>query len=201
MTYTIKQVNKTPDWDTLEPAFIREYNWGGSYRPQAEAKLCLVKGEGFLLRIACEEENPKAVYTHDNDPVYTDSCLELFMNFKPQQTGAGYINFEGNANGAILCCYGTSRHNRKKIIDFGTSHPKAKPFRGSGQWGYELFIPLSLIQTVYGDSSFQKGDILKGNFFKCGDETEIPHYGSWTKIDTPAPDYHLPEFFGIFEIE
>lgn len=200
MIYVIKQADDTSNWESIEPVSISEYNWGGDYRPKAEAKLCLVKDEGFYLRIACAEKDPKAVYTQANDPVYKDSCLEMFLNFKPQTEGTGYINFEGNANGAILCCYGTSRHDRKKIVDFGIDQPKAKPFRSAGQWGYELCIPLRLIQAVYGNSSFAKGDILKGNFFKCGDETEIPHYGSWTKIQTPSPDYHLPEFFGTLEI-
>ncbi len=200
MSYIIKQLAGKPDWDSIEPISISQYNWGGDYRPKAEAKLCYVTGEGFFLRISCEEENPKAVYTQANDPVYKDSCLEMFLNFKPQEQGTGYINFEGNANGAILCCYGTSRHNRKKVVELGAEHPAAIPFQSNGLWGYELYVPLSLIQAVYGDASFAKGDMLKGNFFKCGDETENPHYGSWTKIDTPSPDYHLPEFFGTLEI-
>lgn len=200
LTYVIKQVDSLPDWETVEPISISEYNWGGDYRPKTTARLCYITEEGFLLRIECEEQNPKAVYFHDNDPVYKDSCLEFFVNFKPHADSSGYINFEGNANGSLLCGYGNSRHNRKMVKDFGTPQPKVKPFRESNLWGYELWIPLSLIRKIYSDSSFKKGDILKGNFFKCGDETSIPHYGSWTKIGSPAPDYHLPEYFGTLEI-
>lgn len=200
LIYLIKQTDTLPDWDTAEPIPISEYNWGGGYRPKAIAKLCFVKGKGFSLRITCEEQSPKAVYYHDNDPVYKDSCLEFFVNFKPDTAGSGYINFEGNSNGALLCGYGNSRHNRKSIKDFDVPQPIAKPFKTDNLWGYELCIPLNLIQKVYGDSSFKRGDTLKGNFFKCGDETITRHYGSWTKIGSPVPDYHLPEYFGTLEI-
>ena len=37
---------------------------------------------------------------------------------------------------------------------------------------------------------------LLGNFYKCGDATLLPHYLSWSQIDTEQPDFHRPEFFG-----
>lgn len=40
----------------------------------------------------------------------------------------------------------------------------------------------------------------KAGFYKCGDETGRPHYGSWQKVETDAPDFHRPEFFESFEI-
>ena len=200
MNYVIKQVDSIPKWEMIEPASISEYNWGGAYRPNASARLCYVKHKGFLLRLTCEERDPKSVYTHDNDPVYKDSCLEFFVNFKPKAEDCGYINFEGNAAGALLSGYGKTRDNRKFLRELGVTAPKSVPFRDSNGWGYELFISLSFISAIYSNSAFQKGDILKGNFFKCGDETQIPHYGSWTKIENPSPDFHIPEFFGTLEI-
>ncbi len=35
----------------------------------------------------------------------------------------------------------------------------------------------------------------RANFYKCGDETEFPHYGAWSLRDG-GPDFHRPEFFG-----
>lgn len=200
MRYIIHQTDGWPDWDAIESVDIREYSWGGDYRPGCEAKLCLVKQKGFLLRMACRESNPKAVFFHRDDPVYLDSCMEFFINFKPQKPDSGYINFECNANGALLCEYGTQRKNRSHLADRVADVPKPEVFMDSARWGYELFIPLDLIFQVYGDSSFGTGDLLKGNFYKCGDNTDPPHYGSWTKIISPAPNFHQPEFFGELEI-
>ena len=32
----------------------------------------------------------------------------------------------------------------------------------------------------------------KGNFYKCGDKLENPHYLSWEPVRTPDPNFHLP---------
>jgi hypothetical protein len=45
------------------------------------------------------------------------------------------------------------------------------------------------------------GKKIKANFYKCGDKTEEPHYLSWSPIDTPEPDFHVPSFFGLLEME
>jgi hypothetical protein len=37
---------------------------------------------------------------------------------------------------------------------------------------------------------------LLGNFYKCADATDQPHYVSWNPIKTEKPDFHRPEFFG-----
>ncbi len=200
MNYIIQQFDTLPDWELIQPAAIDQYNWGGSYRPKSEARLCLIRRKGFLLRIMSWESDPRSVYKQANDPVYKDSCLEFFVNFKPSAIGTGYLNFECNANGALLCAYGNSSQNRKSICDFGLPAPAVKSFKGTDFWGYQLFIPNELIKELFGNSDFQKGEIIRGNFFKCGDDTEFPHYASWTAIDNPIPNFHLPKYFGTLEI-
>ncbi len=49
--------------------------------------------------------------------------------------------------------------------------------------------------TIYG-RDISPGHRAAANFYKCGDETAVPHYGAWSPIDTPQPDFHRPEFFG-----
>jgi hypothetical protein len=46
-----------------------------------------------------------------------------------------------------------------------------------------------------------KGKKMRGNFYKCGDELSVPHFVSWTKINTPNPSFHVPECFGGLEFE
>ena len=82
----------------------------------------------------------------------------------------------------------------------GLEHPLPKVIQGEGFWGYELMIPLSLIEGVYGPSRFETGSVIRGNFFKCGDETEFPHFGSYTKIDWEYPSFHRPQFFAEMQI-
>ncbi|MNL73189.1 hypothetical protein D3C87_1986170 [compost metagenome] len=37
---------------------------------------------------------------------------------------------------------------------------------------------------------------FKGNFYKCGDKLEQPHYLSWSPIHLPHPQFHAIDFFG-----
>ena len=40
------------------------------------------------------------------------------------------------------------------------------------------------------------GRTLHGNFYKCGDLLQVPHFLSWNPIQLPKPCFHCPEFFG-----
>ena len=42
---------------------------------------------------------------------------------------------------------------------------------------------------------------VHGNFYKCGDALPEPHFLTWSNIEAPAPNFHLPGLFGklIFE--
>lgn len=195
MAYQIKTIDDITQVSKGNIAEINVYNWGGDYRPYAQGKLCYVKDQGFVVELLCKETNPRAVYVDQNGPVCKDSCLEFFANFMPKKEGMGYVNFECNANGSLLCCYGTVVYPRQTVVELGIEHPKAEALQTDTEWGYQVFIPLSLIETIYGKTNYQVGDHIKGNFFKCGDDTEHPHFGSYTKIDFPHPSFHQPAFF------
>ena len=201
MKYDILTMAELPEWDRIPRAVIETYSWGGDYRPQAWAKLCFIAERGFLLRMECEETEPKTVYRRTNDPVCRDSCLEAFLNFKPQLPDSGYLNFEANAWGTLLCFYGRDRYNRRSMEELGAHYPAVTPFTAGSSWGWEMEIPLSLLRQVYGDAEFKPGCGIRGNFYKCGDETRAPHYGSWNPIQNPTPDFHRPECFGDLVIQ
>ena len=201
MEYKIMTVTELPDWSLIPQAQIATYPWGGEYRPLAWARLCFVPGRGFLLRLECEETDPKATYAKINDPVCKDSCLEAFLNFKPELPGCGYLNLEANAKGTFLCGYGKDRYGRKSLGDLGVPYPTVTPFSTESSWGWVAEIPLPLLQQVYGEAEFVPGDRIKGNFYKCGDELQTPHFLSWNPIQIEQPDFHRPDFFGTLEFE
>lgn len=194
--YFAKYTAQEPNFDDLEAAPINQYPWGGDYRPKAEARLAFVAGRGFALRMTCAEDAPPPRYTKPNDPVYKDSCMEFFLDCYPE-LGAGYFNFECNAAGAMLCGFGAGKQGRISLrAPRGAELPQPQPLQSPGMWGFTLLLPLSLIQDYYGRNDFDKGSILEGNFYKCGDETPQPHYGCWSKISAPSPNFHLPRYFG-----
>ena len=184
------------DWSAIPAASIDNYFWLEGHTPETTAKLAYIEGFGFALRMTCGETAPKAVYRRYNEPVYTDSCLEFFCDW----LGDGrYINMEMNANGTLLSCIGPDRHARTPIADL--SDGEIFVVKGEIQpasWNVTAYIPTALLCRILGVDSipFGKGYTFRGNFYKCGDETKIPHFGMWNEVETATPDFHRPEYFG-----
>ena len=188
------------DWNAVPAASIDSFLWLEGHTPETAAKLVYVESFGFILRMTCAEEAPKAVYTKYNDPVYTDSCMEFFCDW----LGDGrYINMEMNANGTLLSCIGPDRHARTPIADLsGGEIFTVKGEILDGCWQVTAAIPSALLCKILGVETipFGKGYTFRGNFYKCGDETPIPHYGMWSPVGTEKPDFHRPEYFGDFVV-
>ncbi len=187
---------ETIDWSTVPAARINTYRWRTGHAPKAEARLVFVAEHGFYLHMRCAESSPRAVYRDYMDPVYTDSCLEFFADW----LGDGrYINLEMNANGAQLSCIGPNRHHRTPIAERtgGDIFPiKAEVFTDA--WCVTATLPLDLLARVLGVKCLTVGPgfAFRGNFYKCGDATAMPHYGMWHPVESEHPDFHRPEFFG-----
>ena len=197
MEYIIR-VEKEIDFSRAEKAMISNYKWTEGYAPEAYAELIYVENKGFALRMTCMESNPKAVYTKYDDPVYKDSCLEFFAAFNPDSKR--YMNFEVNSNGAFLSAVRLNREN-KTPIDILAPLPTVKVTKDDEKWVVETFFYNDFIGKLLGRFGFNRGDSFKGNFYKCGDETDTPHYGMWSPVDNETPDFHRPEFFGTLKIE
>lgn len=45
------------------------------------------------------------------------------------------------------------------------------------------------------------GKTMKGNFYKCGDKLQTPHFLSWSPIGLERPMFHCPAFFGTLSFE
>ena len=195
--YKIYTYTKMPEnWSDVPCAHIDQYAWSQDYMPSADAQLIMLQGYGFVLRMTCREKDPRAIYTDYNQPVYTDSCLEFFAAWDSSQDK--YLNMEMNAKGTLLSCVGKDRYERVPVLDVCGELPVVQGFANEDEWGILAQIPFSVIRGVYGigEDTFVTGYTFKGNFYKCGDETAIAHYGSWSRVGTQAPDFHRPEYFG-----
>ena len=196
MEYIAPLFKKREDAKDLSVAAINSFMWDeNGCKPESFAVLFAVENEGIYARLWSFEENVRCECTNRDDPVYTDSCLELFL--LPVSGDERYINFEVNKNGVYLSQIGTCRNDRvfiKELIDLEPIiHPITVDENG---WGYEIFIPDSFISALYGVEHCTAEAAIKGNFYKCGDKTALPHYGSHFPVKTENPDFHRPEFFG-----
>lgn len=197
-TYFVKKILSYENIFFADNASIECDNWLKGYVPKSFAKLGY-DDEYIYVRMSSFEENIRAEIKERNGEVYTDSCLEFF--FMPLVNGNDkYFNFEVNPIGTMLTAVGKERENRLFYTDGDKEFFKMKAdtdlkSNNASFWEISYRIPLSLMKKYVGDFVLQKGLTFKGNFFKCGDKTDKPHFLSWSKIETENPDFHRPEFF------
>ena len=171
----------------------------GAPSPETSGQLVYLPGLGLELSMTCREENPRAIYHNPNDPVHTDSCMEAFLDCFPALPQYGYIGLEMNANGACHCSFGTDRNARSYIVQHGLAHPKVsvEQFETNKEafWRVTCLLSTSLLEALYErNCDFEVGHRMRGNFYKCGDHTTQPHWGSWAPVE--RVDFHVPHLFG-----
>lgn len=192
-------------WRGVEEIVIKDYLWeDNGYRPSVRVRAAYTPLY-LAVRFDVAERFVRATYTNFQDPVYKDSCVEMFLDVFPE-TGVGYINFEANALGTMLSAIGSERGKRRRLTDREIAGiEKAASVKapvdgdiGADAWWLEYRVPLALFESLYGEK-VRAGIWAAGNFYKCGDDTRLPHYGAWSPVAWPTPDFHRPEFFGRLE--
>lgn len=199
--YRIREISSAAELASAESFEIRHYQWGYAYAPAARAVLAFITDEGFYYRIQCFESDPVRTYTRDDDPVYLDSALELFLDCYPDRPGCGYLNLEVNANGAMISEFGPDKDERRLLAELGLVAPKPTITMTPDAWTVEFLVPLALIHQLYGAAEFHRGSVIRANFCTVGENTLAPHFGTFMPIDAEEPEFHLPSYFGRFVIE
>lgn len=188
---------------TGERFSIENYRYEGALGPETRGQVVYLPQDGLEVSMWCREDNPRAIYHNPNDPVHTDSCMETFIDCFPDDPAYGYVGLEMNANGASHCSFGTTRHARGYVIKRGLAHPEVTVDRieleQASWWRVTCLLRQSLLEALYErDCTFMPGQRMRGNFYKCGDDTANPHWGSWAPIE--KVDFHVPKLFGDIEI-
>lgn len=178
---------------------IEQVNWPTfSYRPLTTA--CLGRSlDSIFILFQVHGNCLRAVHTRDNEPVHQDSCVEFFVK---RVDSDDYFNFEFNCIGT---CKAARHHGcREQAVDLEpealsrierwTSLGRRAFNEMSGMFSWELCVRIPF--DLFDVDSTALPPILMGNFYKCADATEQPHYVSWSPIRTEHPDFHRPEYFG-----
>lgn len=194
------------DFEEFEKACfhrLTNYHWESDppYRPNTYFKLGVV-GEDLVAKLQCYEENPKAIYTERDDPMYKDSCLEFFV--APIESREEYINVEMNSKGAFLCEFGKGKYDRVFLKTLTESSPVVDAFKGEDMngafWGVTVKLTKDFLSDVYKiDKEKIDFTTVKANFYKCGDDCEIQHYLAFSPVTTLPPGFHNPECFAVFK--
>ena len=189
-------INKTGS--TFE---ISNFPWKDEYpaTPKTFATLSY-DDEGINAHFVSYETNLRATETQHNTFVHKDSCMEMFMQYAAD-TDPRYINIEMNPNGAAYSAVSFERGRSQLIApeDIDTLNIKTEIF--DDRWEIKLSIKAEYIKKYIPSYVHGSGAHLKGNLYKCGDDTDHPHFGCFNNIEVPQPDFHRPEFFADFVLE
>lgn len=152
----------------------------------------------LYIRYFVKGNSLKAVHAIDNSPVHQDSCVEFFMK---RVNDNFYMNFEFNCIGTCDAARRLSREEKSSLsLDEYSrirrySSLRQEPFtEKTGVYSWELIVTIPF--TLMGLDSENLPEKILGNFYKCADLTDYPHFVSWAPIGVTQPDFHRPEFFG-----
>lgn len=203
MSYTLYSYSSFDDFNKADFYKLESYHWEAEtpYRPDTYFKIGVVNDE-LVAILKCYEKSPKAQYVNRDDPIYLDSCLEFFV--APVENRAEYINVEMNSKGAFLCEFGKLKPERCFISEITSLSPRVETFSsvdGNGAfWGVKAVLSKDFISALY---KIDKKDIMfteiRANFYKCGDDCDVPHYLAFSPVTTLPPGFHNPECFASFK--
>ena len=200
-TYNTFVFTSEPEWNRVPVASIDSFHWEKEnfVRPRSYAKLCAVEGKGIFARLWSFEKDVRAVFENRDDPVYRDSCLEFFM-CPVEGCTVPYANFEMNSKGVLLSEFGAGRGEaRKKLALLSDETPQISTFtvseNGETAWGVSLFISEKLLSDLTGTDFKIHPMTLRGNFYKCGDDTPVPHFGAFSPVGPIEKGFHNPDLF------
>lgn len=193
------------DKNQIEFHSLDVVNWKDyPYKPEVSFRIAHT-GKDILLHYKVKEASVRAVAYQDNGKVWEDACVEFFLS---PESDSCYYNFECNCIGKLLIQGGIVNENRplasqevlgmvKRWSSLGT-----EPFEekiGECSWELTMVIPVSAFFKHSIDTL--EGKKMKGNFYKCGDKLQSPHFLSWNPIRLAHPMFHCPAFFGTLYFE
>jgi len=169
---------------------------GHNYQPEVNFSMAY-GADCIFLKYYVSEKFIRAANGATNSAVYEDSCVEFFISFDNDKR---YYNFEFNCIGTALIGFGEKKADRTILPEALVGQIKYQAVisnQGAGEYiHWELTVDIPFSVFCYHQLKEVKGKNCRVNFYKCGDLLPTPHFISWSPIESPEPNFHLPEFFG-----
>jgi hypothetical protein len=209
MEYLIRRRGASPqNWGSIEHFHAASSN----HRPQARF-LVEYEDAGLYVSFRVSDRYVICRNTEPQSPVCKDSCVEAFLQPKPD---AGYLNFEVNCGGTMLLYYVTDATKfrtpvkgfkpvaaellAKVRIEHSMPRQILDEIGTPVEWSVDYFVPNEVFEAHVGALGPPGVRMWRGNFFKCADSSSHPHWGSWSPIGQ-ALNFHVPEYFAPIHFE
>ena len=220
MTYQVKRLNAPltidgnwdkPAWKNVPAVELTHYMGDRpDHLPRTLAKV-MYDDQALYVIFRVEDRYIRAVARQHDDMVCRDSCVEFF--FAPgMDLTRGYFNLEMNCGGTMLFHFQIIPRKDSIALDaddltkIQVAHTMPKRVETEitqpTTWTVEYRLPLDILPNYRKDISKPgPGVTWRANFFKCADDTSHPHWLTWSKVERPRPDFHVPEYFGTLQFE
>lgn len=175
-----------------------------AHQPRVAAKLGW-DADALYVIFRVEDRYVRAVAREHQQTVCTDSCVEYF--FCPgEDVTKGYFNLEVNCGGTMLFNFQEKpRRNpvpvaiadlRQILVNRSMPHIVDPEIAEPVTWFVECRVPFSILEHYTAFTLPEPGSRWRANLYKCADSTSHPHWLTWSPIDRPRPDFHVPDQFG-----
>ena len=197
-------------WKKIKTISIEKHMGGiPKFQPIVEAKMTYDDSNVFVI-FRVKDRFVQSTVQEYNGSVSENSCVEFF--FSPDATyPLKYFNLEINAGGTPLIFYISKPWNDFTKLDstdiskieIAHSLPKKvdPEITDSVTWIIEYRIPIEMLKKYSNVTRPGPGVTWKGNFYKTGSKTSNPNYMTWSFVDHPTPNFHLPQFFGTLKFQ
>lgn len=197
-------------WKNTKTISIEKHMGGiPRFQPVVEAKMMYDDNNVFVI-FRVKDRFVQSTVQEYNGSVSENSCVEFF--FSPDSSyPLKYFNLEINAGGTPLIFYISKPWNdfiKLDSTDIGKieiahSLPKKvdPEITEPVTWTIEYRVPLDMLKKYSNITKPGPGVTWKGNFYKTGSKTSNPNYMTWSFVDHPTPNFHLPQFFGTLKFQ
>ena len=210
MNYVVKKAQTkvelgqwdTGAWQDVSPLDITLYmGEKPAHAPKTQAKV-LYDASAIYVVFRVEDRYVRAVAGHQ-ESVCRDSCVEFFF-IPGTDISKGYFNVEMNCGGNMLFHYQTVPLQGKEIAKADCDQVQVYhqlPSRIDPEiaepttWIVAYKLPVDILKKYSPVSQPAPGVVWLANFYKCADSTSHPHWLTWSKVDRPQPNFHVPENF------
>jgi hypothetical protein len=199
--------NKDP-WQKAETIHLSNFMGNKpDHFPDTRTKLAWDDSAIYVI-FRVDDKYVRALHNKHQDPVYKDSCVEFFF-IPGEDTDNGYFNLEMNCGGTMLFHHQSAPRSGSVNISDEDIHKIAvastlpsivdPEISQDTVWVVEYRIPFAVLRKYHDFTDPEEGTRWRANFYKCADDSSHPHWLTWSPVENPVPDFHMPRYFGFIE--
>ena len=177
------------------------------FTPSVQAKM-MYDDENLYVIFRVNDKYVRCMVTGINGPVYEEPAVEFFFSPNPEYP-ARYFNLEINCGGTPLMHYNDFSNKQRTPLDEGDIN-KVEIAHSLPQvvdpeitepvtWTIEYRIPLDMLGKYSKIILPKAGTEWRANFYKIAEKGTNIHFLTWSPVNNPVPNFHLPQFFGTIK--